>query len=72
MTAPDEASMVNDQKDGAGASVPVREPTPETNQHAPRPRHPLFGALRGYMRVMPRTDLTQPADPAWGNGDRES
>jgi hypothetical protein len=30
------------------------------------PRHPLFGALKGLVRVMPGTDLTEPADPAWG------
>jgi hypothetical protein len=29
-------------------------------------RHPLFGALKGLVRVMPGTDLTKPADPAWG------
>jgi len=32
----------------------------------PTPRHPLFGALKGFVRVMPGTDLTKPADPAWG------
>ena len=29
-------------------------------------KHPLFGALKGLLRVMPGTDLTQPADPDWG------
>jgi hypothetical protein len=29
-----------------------------------RGRHPLFGALKGYVRAM--TDLTKPADPDWG------
>jgi len=29
-------------------------------------RHPLFGALKGQLRVMPGTDLTKPADPGWG------
>jgi hypothetical protein len=28
--------------------------------------HPLLGALKGLVRVMPGTDLTKPADPAWG------
>jgi hypothetical protein len=28
--------------------------------------HPLFGALKGLMRIAPRTDLTEPADPDWG------
>jgi len=29
-------------------------------------RHPLLGALKGQLRVMPGTDLTKPADPSWG------
>jgi hypothetical protein len=31
-------------------------------------RHPLFGALKGLMRVARGTDLTKPADPSWGEG----
>jgi hypothetical protein len=31
-----------------------------------KPRHPLFGALKGLLRVVPGTDLTKPADPTWG------
>jgi hypothetical protein len=50
--------------------------TPARQSHGaggaePRPagrRHPLFGALKGLVRVMPDTDLTKPADPAWGEG----
>ena len=29
-------------------------------------RHPLFGALKGLIRIPSGTDLTQPADPEWG------
>jgi hypothetical protein len=29
-------------------------------------RHPMFGALKGLVRVAPGTDLTDPADPDWG------
>jgi hypothetical protein len=29
-------------------------------------RHPLFGFLRGLTRIPPEADLTQPADPEWG------
>ena len=29
-------------------------------------RHPLFGALKGLMRIPAETDLTEPADPEWG------
>jgi hypothetical protein len=31
-------------------------------------RHPLFGALKGLLRIMPGTDLTKPADPDWADG----
>ena len=40
---------------------------PEQDRRAPIRRHPLFGALKGLLRVMPGTDLTKPADPAWGD-----
>jgi hypothetical protein len=29
-------------------------------------RHPLFGALKGLVRIAPGIDLTEPADPDWG------
>ena len=29
-------------------------------------RHPLFGALKGLVRIAPGVDLTEPADPDWG------
>lgn len=63
--------MANDQKDEVGGPIPY-DPTPEANERAPTRRHPLFGALKGYVQVMPDTDLTKPADPAWGNVDRET
>jgi hypothetical protein len=56
--------MANDQKEEAGAAPP------ETDPRAPKRRNPLFGALKGYMQVMPRTDLTNPADPTWGDDGR--
>jgi len=30
-------------------------------------RHPLFGALKGLVRIPAGTDLTEPADPEWGS-----
>jgi hypothetical protein len=45
---------------------PAREATSSPPDVATEPRHPLFGALKGYVRVMPGTDLTDPADPDWG------
>jgi hypothetical protein len=29
-------------------------------------RHPMFGALKGLIRIPPGVDLTEPADPDWG------
>ena len=29
-------------------------------------RHPSYGALKGLIRIAPGTDLTEPADPEWG------
>ena len=29
-------------------------------------RHPLFGALKGLVRIPAGVDLTEPADPDWG------
>ncbi len=41
--------------------------TPSSSSGEARPRrHPLLGALKGLIRVMPGTDLTKPADPSWG------
>lgn len=36
-------------------------PTPGKDEH-----HPLFGALKGLIRIPPGVDLTEPADPGWG------
>lgn len=30
-------------------------------------RHPLFGWMKGTITISPGTDLTQPADPDWGD-----
>ena len=29
-------------------------------------RHPAIGALKGMITIMPGVDLTEPADPEWG------
>ena len=29
-------------------------------------RHPLYGAMKGYITFVPGVDLTEPADPEWG------
>jgi hypothetical protein len=32
-----------------------------------KPFHPLYGYMKGLIRIMPGTDLTQPADPEWAD-----
>jgi len=32
-----------------------------------KPFHPACGFMKGLIRIMPGTDLTQPADPEWGS-----
>lgn len=45
------------RKPGSGAARPPGE----------KPFHPLYGAMKGLIRVMPGVDLTQPADPDWAD-----
>jgi hypothetical protein len=48
----------------AGRRAAAQRPAPQGS--AGDNRHPLFGAMKGLMRIAPGTDLTQPADPEWG------
>jgi hypothetical protein len=45
---------------------PAPAAAPEADGRGPTRRHPLSGALKGLLRVMPETNLTEPADPALG------
>jgi hypothetical protein len=47
----------------------VEQDTPKASSALPvkkGERHPLFGALKGLVRIPPGVDLTEPADPDWG------
>lgn len=44
--------------------TPRREPQSSATGGS---RHPLFGALKGLVRIARGTDLTKPADPSWGD-----
>jgi len=46
--------------------IQERETAREGGATGQKIRHPLFGALKGLMRIAPGTDLTKPADPDWG------
>lgn len=41
-----------------------------TVSDAPK-NHPLFGALKGTVRIPPGVDLTEPADPEWAKISQE-
>jgi hypothetical protein len=43
---------------------PAETPSPPPARKGER--HPLFGALKGLVRITPGVDLTEPADPDWG------
>ena len=47
-------------------SVPSRRA--DDHRLAVSSRHPLFGWLKGTVRVTPGVDLTEPADPDWADG----
>lgn len=52
-------------------SMPSGQRPPEekpTSRSIERGQHPLRGALKGFVQIMPGTDLTKPADPDWGRG----
>jgi hypothetical protein len=47
----------------------VRKPNAaaEATVAGEKPFHPAYGFMRGLVRIMPGTDLTQPADPDWAD-----
>jgi predicted RNase H-like HicB family nuclease len=55
--------------DGTGAIVTIVTPrvmiTPPSEGE--KPFHPAYGMMKGLIRIMPGTDLTQPADPEWAD-----
>ena len=64
-----EAGFVSEQVDIPGCKLVfrrVRQPS-ATQAAADKPFHPLYGMMHGLIRVMPGTDLTQPADPEWAD-----
>jgi len=68
-----EAGFETEQVDMAARKLVFRrvgdssERAPASKNGTPK-RHPLLGALKGLVQIMPGTDLTKPADPNWGDG----
>lgn len=61
--SPGGSAMPKVPASGMDAKLPSL--APNTGPSQPR-RHPLFGILKGKFTLAPGTDLTEPADPAWG------
>jgi len=64
-----DAGFESEQVDMAGRKLVfhrVRAPKAAGKPSAgEEPFHPAYGAMKGLIRIMPGTDLTQPADPEW-------
>lgn len=64
-----DAGFESEQVDMVGQKLVFRrvgKPAPNLPSDEGASGHPLFGALKGTIRVAPNVDLTEPADPAWG------
>jgi hypothetical protein len=71
-----DAGFETEQVDVVGRKLVFRkisEPAPTHGSNSPRggsdasERHPLIGWLKGTVQVAPGVDLTEPADPEWGD-----
>ncbi len=66
-----EAGFKSEQVDMRGRTLVFRRVRKAAIGVAPaggeKPFHPLYGYMNGLARIMPGTDLTQPADPEWAD-----
>ncbi|HEY0219736.1 MAG TPA: hypothetical protein VGC26_08240 [Afipia sp.] len=64
-----DAGFESEQVDMTGQKLVFRRvtaPMPAKPLDGGASGHPLFGALKGTIRIASDADLTEPADPAWG------
>jgi hypothetical protein len=64
-----DAGFESEQVDMAGRKLVfhrVRKPK-TAGKAAEEPFHPAYGFMQGLVRIMPGTDLTEPADPEWAD-----
>jgi hypothetical protein len=67
-----DAGFRTEQVDVKSRKIVFRRTEPKSPEAPPPPkvskggRHPLFGALKGLVRIPAGVDLTEPADPDWG------
>src|SRR5713226_2185333 len=69
-----EAGFRSEQVDMEGRKLVFRRIAPQSSSDssgagraAVSKRHPMFGALKGLVRIAPGVDLTEPADPEWAD-----
>ncbi len=65
-----EAGFLSEQVDIATRKLVFRRVHKAATVHAAggeTPFHPAYGFMQGLVRIMPGTDLTQPADPDWAD-----
>jgi hypothetical protein len=60
------AGFRSEQVDMDGRKLVFRRVPASPSRPTERGRHPLIGAMKGLVKIMPGTDLTEPADPEWG------
>ena len=47
--------------------IPEHDSSKEANRPVVSKRHPLFGCMKGMIRIAPGVDLTEPANPEWAD-----
>jgi hypothetical protein len=67
-----DAGFESEQVDMASRKLVFRRVTPAKTQlkaasSGDEPFHPAWGYMKGLVRIMPGTDLTEPADPEWAD-----